>query len=154
MSNYSTPAEIHAAWESGELDAIEAHVLLKQLEDSIASISEAVRPFVRQAFERHHEGAKSKTIIHGYIVEPAETGVKWDYSSCGCSRLAALEKNLEYAKAALANRQKYLQGLAAPERDIDPETGEPTEDEHGMPVFVTKAVKTSTSFVKISKPKK
>lgn len=151
---YQTPAEIHAAWEAGELNAIEAHVLLKEMEDSVKPVLETIRPFVRQAAEHAGATAKETAKVCGYEVKLAETGTKWDYSGCNSTTLAFLQKQAEKAKEELDSYQKYLQTLPGPTRDIDPETGEPTEDENGMPVFMSKAVKTSTSFVTVSKPKK
>lgn len=154
MKQYNNPAEIRNDWEAGELTAIEAHVLLKQFEDTqLAPAIEAVRPFVRESAERIYEGAKGKMEVFGYEIKLAETGTKWDYSGCNSTTLAFLQKQAAKAKEELDAYQKYLQSLPGPTRDIDPETGEPTEDEDGMPCFMYKAVKTSTSFVTVSKPK-
>lgn len=154
MQQYKTPAEIRQAELEGEITALECHILLKQLEDEVKAQLEDIRPLVRQSAERIITGKeKAPVLVLGMEVKLAETGSKWDYSGCGCARLAALQKRFDEAKAALENRQKYLQGLTDPERNIDPETGEPTEGESGYPEWVTRAVKTSTSFVTISKPK-
>lgn len=151
---YANLAAVLQAWESGELDALEAHIELKKLEDQLKAATETVRPFVRAAAELVLAGPKDRRVIGGFEVSLAETGTKWDYSGCNSTTLAFLEKQAEKAKEELAAYQKFLQTLPGPTRDIDPETGEPVEDEHGMPVFMTKAVKTSTSFVKLTTPKK
>ena len=56
-------------------------------------------------------------------LEEAESGVKYDYSMCGDSKLAEMYKTLEAVKADIRERETMLKSL--PKSGMaDPETGE------------------------------
>jgi len=81
------------------------------------------------------------TEVNGWLLEPAEVGVKYDYSACAdveWDRMNDAEAELKKLKR---DREKWLKLM--PSETVDPETGN----------VVKPPIKTSKSSVKFSRPK-
>lgn len=75
-------------------------------------------------------------------VQIKETGVKYDYSLCGHSRLNELYEQIERLKEEIKGIEKYLQSVPDGTEYINPQTGEINK--------LSKPIKTSTTQVVIT----
>ena len=110
----STPAAELAARAvssvmEGEVDPITAHINISRMEAAIKLFK---------------ENTDVRDIQFGDCrLEEAESGVKYDYSMCGDSRLNDMYKTLEALKADIKEREEMLKKLPSTGM-ADPDTGE------------------------------
>lgn len=129
---------------SGELDALKVQMAINFYEKIFDGLKEKIKPSVMKAFDPYGKEAE----LHGFKLESAEAGVKYDYSSDPIWQ--SLNEVVEFAKEKLKTRETQLKALKLPNRDknesnnmvLDPSTGELYEE---FP-----PIKTSTSIVKFT----
>ena len=106
---------------NGEVDPITAHINMSRVEAAITQFKS--NPQVRDITLRELSKYGKSHIFGDCRLEEAESGVKYDYSMCGDSKLAEMYKTLEAVKADIRERETMLKSL--PESGMaDPETGE------------------------------
>lgn len=106
---------------NGNVDPIKAHINVSRMEAAIKLYkdNEDVRRITLDELSKY-----GKTATFGDCkLEEAETGVRYDYSGCGDSKLAAMYETLEALKADIKAREDMLKHLQ-PQGVADPETGE------------------------------
>lgn len=106
---------------NGDIDPIKAHINVSRMEAAIKLYkdNDDVRRITLDELARY-----GKTATFGDCkLEEAETGVRYDYSGCGDSKLAAMYETLEALKADIKAREDMLKHLQ-PQGAADPETGE------------------------------
>lgn len=122
----STPAAELAARSissvvNGEVDPITAHINVSRMEAAIKLFKENadVRDITLRELSKYGKSHQ----FGDCRLEEAESGVKYDYSMCGDSRLNDMYKTLEALKADIKEREELLKKL--PRSGMaDPETGE------------------------------
>lgn len=106
---------------NGEVDPITAHINMSRVEAAITQFKS--NPQVRDITLRELSKYGKSHIFGDCRLEEAESGVKYDYSMCGDSKLAEMYKTLEAVKADIRERETMLKSL--PKSGMaDPETGE------------------------------
>lgn len=106
---------------NGDIDPIKAHINVSRMEAAIKLYkdNDDVRRITLDELAKY-----GKTATFGDCkLEEAETGVRYDYSGCGDSKLAAMYETLEALKADIKAREDMLKHLQ-PQGAADPETGE------------------------------
>lgn len=106
---------------NGDIDPIEAHISVSRMEAAIKLYkdNEDVRRITLDELSKY-----GKTATFGDCkLEEAETGVRYDYSGCGDSKLTELYGRMEGLKAEIKAREDMLKHLQ-PQGAADPETGE------------------------------
>lgn len=106
----------------GNIDPIQAYAVLTTFERAIARIkdNEQVREIALRELSKY--GKKGATIGELTFTE-AESGVRYDYSQCGCSRLEELYATKKAIDADIKEVESALKAL--PTGGLaDPETGE------------------------------
>lgn len=106
---------------NGDIDPIKAHINVSRMEAAIKLYkdNDDVRRITLDVLAKY-----GKTATFGDCkLEEAETGVRYDYSGCGDSKLAAMYETLEALKADIKAREDMLKHLQ-PQGAADPETGE------------------------------
>jgi hypothetical protein len=122
----STPAAELAARAissvvNGEVDPITAHINISRMEAAIKLFKE--NTYVRDITLRELAKYGKSHQFGDCRLEEAESGVKYDYSMCGDSRLNDMYKTLEALKANIKEREEMLKKL--PRTGMaDPDTGE------------------------------
>lgn len=137
-------------------------VLAEQLAEAIAD--EPVQNYIKakQIIETCEQAIKNPIVIKavrdeaekyakegglrlfGHKIEPAEAGVKYDYSECNDPVLKRLLEKQEQLNKEVKDRQKFLQAVPYKGMSInDEETGE-------SDIIVYPPVKSSTSTVKLT----
>ena len=134
-----TVAVILKAVDEGAVNALEARIRLKAIEEVVSTASSSIAKYVRDEAEKH--GAKSFDYM-GAKVELAETGVNYNYDVCGDQEWEELQASLKQLKADIKAREEFLKSLKKPITVANEETGEI--------ITINPPVKTSTSGVKIS----
>lgn len=106
---------------NGDIDPIKAHINVSRMEAAIKLYkdNEDVRRITLDELSKY-----GKTATFGDCkLEEAETGVRYDYSGCGDSKLTELYGRMEGLKAEIKAREDMLKHLQ-PEEAVDPNTGE------------------------------
>lgn len=106
----------------GNIDPIQAYAVLTDLEYAIAKIKDdkQVRDIVLRELSKY--GSKG-AVVGNYVFTQAESGVRYDYSQCGCSRLDELYATKKAIDADIKEVEGALKAL--PTGGLaDPETGE------------------------------
>lgn len=106
---------------NGEVDPITAHINISRMEAAIKLYKENadVRDITLRELAKYGKSHQ----FGDCRLEEAESGVKYDYSPCGDSRLADMYKTLEALKADIKDREDMLKRL--PRTGMaDPDTGE------------------------------
>ena len=106
---------------NGDIDPIKAHINVSRMEAAIKLYkdNEEVRRITLDELAKY-----GKTTTFGDCkLEEAETGVRYDYSRCGDSKLAELYDRMEKLKAEIKSREDMLKSLQ-PGEAVDPNTGE------------------------------
>lgn len=106
---------------NGDIDPIKAHINVSRMEAAIKLYkdNEDVRRITLDELSKY-----GKTATFGDCkLEEAETGVRYDYSGCGDSKLTELYGRMEGLKAEIKAREDMLKHLQ-PEGAVDPNTGE------------------------------
>lgn len=134
-----TVAVILKAVDEGAVNALEARIRLKAIEEVVSTASSSIAKYVRDEAEKH--GAKSFDYM-GAKVELAETGVNYNYDVCGDQEWEELQASLKQLKADIKAREEFLKSLKKPITVANEETGEI--------ITINPPVKTSTSGVKIT----
>ena len=106
---------------NGDIDPIKAHISVSRMEAAIKLYkdNEDVRRITLDELDKYGKAAT----FGDCRLEKAETGVRYDYSGCGDSKLAAMYETLEALKADIKAREDMLKHLQ-PQGAADPETGE------------------------------
>ena len=94
---------------NGEVDPITAHINMSRVEAAIAQFKS--NPQVRDITLRELSKYGKSHVFGDCRLEEAESGVKYDYSTCGDSRLAEMYKTLEAVKADIREREAMLKSL-------------------------------------------
>lgn len=105
----------------GNVDPIKAHISVSRMEAAIKLYkdNEDVRRITLDELAKY-----GKTATFGDCkLEEAETGVRYDYSGCGDSKLTELYDLMEKLKAEIKCREDMLKHLQ-PQGAADPDTGE------------------------------
>lgn len=106
---------------NGDIDPIKAHISVSRMEAAIKLYkdNEDVRRITLDELDKY-----GKTATFGDCrLEKSETGVRYDYSNCGDSKLSAMYETLEALKADIKEREEMLKHLQ-PQGAAAPETGE------------------------------
>lgn len=106
---------------NGGIDPIKAHISVSRMEAAIKLYkdNEDVRRITLAELDKY-----GKTATFGDCkLEQAETGVRYDYSVCGDSKLTELYDRMEKLKAEIKCREDMLKHLQ-PQGAADPDTGE------------------------------
>ena len=106
---------------NGDISPIEAHIQISRMENAIKQFKDDTQ--VRDITLRELSKYGKSHQFGDCRLEEAESGVKYDYSTCGDSRLAEMYKTLEAVKADIREREAMLKSLPASGM-ADPETGE------------------------------
>lgn len=110
-----------SAMVNGEVDPIKAHINVSRMEAAIKLYKD--NPDVRRiTLDELSKYGKSAT-FGDCKLEESETGVRYDYSSCGDSKLEDLYRQLDDVKAKIKEREDMLKHLQ-PCGAADPDTGE------------------------------
>lgn len=106
---------------NGDIDPITAHIAVSRMEAAIKLYrdNEDVRRITLDELDKYGKAAT----FGDCRLEKAETGVRYDYSGCGDSKLAAMYETLESLKADIKEREEMLKHLQ-PGEAVDPNTGE------------------------------
>lgn len=106
---------------NGDIDPIKAHISVSRMEAAIKLYkdNEDVRRITLDELDKYGKAAT----FGDCRLEKAETGVRYDYSGCGDSKLEAMYETLEALKADIKAREDMLKHLQ-PQGAADPETGE------------------------------
>ena len=122
----STPAADLAARAvssvmEGVVDPITAHINISRMEAAIKLFKENtdVRDITLRELAKYGKSHQ----FGDCRLEEAESGVKYDYSMCGDSRLNDMYKTLEALKADIKEREEMLKKLPSTGM-ADPDTGE------------------------------
>lgn len=110
-----------AAVVNGDIDPIKAHIDACRMEAAIKLYkdNEDVRRITLDQLAKY-----GKTATFGDCkLEEAETGVRYDYSGCGDSKLTELYGRMEALKNEIKAREEMLKHLQ-PGEAVDPNTGE------------------------------
>lgn len=105
----------------GDVDPIYAHISVSRIEAAIKRFKENERVRDIILFELSKYGKKQT--FGDCILEEYECGVKYDYSLCNDSKLAAMYATLEDLKADIKERELTLRNLPASGM-VDPDSGE------------------------------
>lgn len=106
---------------NGDIDPIKVHINVSRMEAAIKLYkdNEDVRRITLDELAKY-----GKTATFGDCkLEEAETGVRYDYSGCGDSKLTEMYGLMEGLKAEIKAREDMLKHLQ-PQGAADPETGE------------------------------
>jgi hypothetical protein len=126
---------------NGRINPLELHLRLKSAEEVIKQLT-GLEPYKAILLDEAVKHGKSFQ-YHTAKVDIRETGVKYDYSQCGNSELAALYDQQKAIEAEIKSIETYHKGLpAAGLQVVNPETGE--VETHYPPV------KTSTTSVAVT----
>ena len=122
----STPAAELAARAissvvNGEVDPITAHINISRMEAAIKLFKE--NTYVRDITLRELAKYGKSHQFGDCRLEEAESGVKYDYSMCGDSKLRDMYETLEALKVDTKEREMMLRSMPASGL-ADPETGE------------------------------
>lgn len=106
---------------NGDIDPITAHIAVSRMEAAIKLYrdNEDVRRITLDELDKYGKAAT----FGDCRLEKAETGVRYDYSGCGDSKLTELYGRMEGLKAEIKAREDMLKHLQ-PQGAADPETGE------------------------------
>ena len=106
---------------NGDIDPITAHIAVSRMEAAIKLYrdNEDVRRITLDELDKYGKAAT----FGDCRLDIAETGVRYDYSNCGDSKLSAMYETLEALKADIKAREDMLKHLQ-PQGAADPETGE------------------------------
>lgn len=106
---------------NGDIDPIKAYISVSRMEAAIKLYkdNEDVRRITLDELDKY-----GKTATFGDCkLEQAETGVRYDYSGCGDSKLTELYGRMEGLKNEIKAREDMLKHLQ-PGEAVDPNTGE------------------------------
>jgi len=123
--------------QDGHRSALEVAAWMR----SVKAFAETVLKEIEPEMLSESDELDGPTEVNGWLLEPAEVGVKYDYAACGdveWDRMNDAEVELKKLKR---DREKWLKLM--PSETVDPETGN----------VVKPPIKTSKSSVKFSRPK-
>lgn len=106
---------------NGEIDPITAHINISRMEAAIKLYKDnaGVRDITLRELSKYGKSHQ----FGDCRLEEAESGVKYDYSMCGDSKLADMYATMEALKADIKEREEMLKRL--PRAGMaDPDTGE------------------------------
>lgn len=119
------PAELAARAISsvvnGDIDPITAHINISRMETAIKLYKDDAQ--VRDITLRELSKYGKKHTFGDYTLEECESGVKYDYSLCGDSKLADMYATMEALKADIKERETMLRNLPISGM-ADPDSGE------------------------------
>jgi hypothetical protein len=137
----------------GHMSALDVAIMLKFVDETGKQLKElsdddgrnTFVDLVREEIERNSDDGKSYTSKHGVKFELYEAATKFDYESCGDPVWNRLNKELEFLKVKLKERESFLKTLkeSATLNIMDPDTSEYFEN-----VQIYPPTKTSTSTYK------
>lgn len=119
------PAELAArailSVVNGDIDPITAHINISRMETAIKLYKDDAQ--VRDITLRELSKYGKKHTFGDYTLEECESGVKYDYSLCGDSKLADMYATMEALKADIKERETMLRNLPISGM-ADPDSGE------------------------------
>jgi hypothetical protein len=98
----------------GHVDPLKSYAYAKKGLEIFSQLEANLRPLV----VKDNRLGKAKENYHGVEMERAETGVKYDYSACGCPKWQELKEKADHAAAQLKNHEASLKLLKEPEERI------------------------------------
>jgi hypothetical protein len=144
---------IYTSVMEGHMSALDVAIMLKFVDETGKQLKElsdddgrnTFVDLVREEIERNSDDGKSYTSKHGVKFELYEAATKFDYESCGDPVWNRLNKELEFLKVKLKERESFLKTLkeSATLNIMDPDTSEYFEN-----VQIYPPTKTSTSTYK------
>ena len=105
----------------GDLSAINALVYARKAKELFECLEKEVRPLAESSF---HLAKGEKHNLHNVEIVEAETGVKYDYSTCGDAEWDELNSKSETIKEALKERESFLKNVTKAMELVNTETGE------------------------------
>lgn len=126
---------------SGNINPVDAYISVSRMESAIEIFKKNTRVRDMVIAELERDGGKEK--FSDGLVEVCETGVKYDYTSSGDSKLDEMYATMETLKANIKERENFLKSIPSG-GIVDPETGE----------VLHRPSKTSKTSVKITFNKK
>lgn len=106
---------------NGDISPIEAHIQISRMENAIKQFKDDTQ--VRDITLRELSKYGKSHQFGDCRLEEAESGVKYDYSMCGDSKLRDMYETLEALKVDIKEREMMLRSMPASGL-ADPETGE------------------------------
>ena len=106
---------------NGDISPIEAHIQISRMENAIKQFKDDTQ--VRDITLRELSKYGTSQQFGDCRLEEAESGVKYDYSMCGDSKLRDMYETLEALKVDIKEREMMLRSMPASGL-ADPETGE------------------------------
>jgi len=106
---------------NGDIDPIEAHIQISRMEAAIKQFKDDTQ--VRDITLREMSKYGKSHQFGDCRLEECESGVKYDYSMCGDSRLNDMYKTLEALKMDIKEREMMLRNMPVSGL-ADPDTGE------------------------------
>lgn len=126
--------------EAGYVSPTDIAIQLKAMEELIKTLraNPNIRRMIMDEIDKHPE----KTFIeNGATFEKSETGVKYDFTSCGSSKWDKLKAEKSELDIKIKAEETFLKSLINTETEtFDSETGEQ----------IIPPLKTSSSYVKVS----
>lgn len=114
-------ANMEEAIKEGFIDPLDVLISAKKGVEIYKAIEAKIRPLAES--EARVSKGESLTKYYAEITQ-AETGVKYDYSSCGDKIWSDLNEKATEITKELKEREKFLQGVNKEQGCFDPETGE------------------------------
>ena len=107
-----------------ELDGLEVHTKLKNLEGIIKAVNES-KEYKEAILDAAYKHGEKGFELHNAAFRTGEVGVKYDFSKCGDPALVALIAQLEEIKEAVKKQETFLKTVPSEGLELlDKETGE------------------------------
>src|SRR3990167_2316631 len=114
-------AAITAAVDNGDVNPLSALALLKVYETIVTT---ARKEIMEQALKERAKYGKGECSVLGFKITEMESGVTYDYTGCCDPQWDADNKNIEYIKIGMKERETFLKALKEPITVVDEMTGE------------------------------
>lgn len=125
-------ASIHEGWQN----PLDIHINKAKLEKILQGISE--HPEINEAIVKEFQKYGERTVNYkGALLQQQESGVKYDFSSCGDPLMEEYQKQLKSLNEKIKERAKFLKTIPV-SGTIEPGTG----------TFIYPPVKSSKTIIK------
>ena len=126
--------------ESGIVESTKVALQLKAMEELIKTLrsNKTIRELIMDEVDKHPE---KSFVVEGAKFEKAETGVKYDYSNTGSTKLNNLYKQRDEINGQIKALEELLQALGKSDQEVyDEASGE----------LLQPPVRKSNSYIKIT----
>ena len=108
--------------QEGNMNAIDAAIRVKFMEDLIAAMKEKLRGYVLEDLSKYSKGEDIVKYNANFAVK--ETGVKYDFHNCKDPEWDELTQQINILSDQRKDREKFLKTLQKTIDMLDQETGE------------------------------